>query len=169
MGTLTPTQQSLFEARLSPEALAFMIAPAPESTWVAIEIIVEAERAFQGISILDPFAAHGVLLAQRLMDGRLEGLLLGWMGPRVFLRILPHVWGHYNRGGLLSLDHLGEHEASLSLWADFPTATFVAKIVPAFAAEALRRLGAEGIHVEYVAPRADEPAWRHRYSLNWKA
>lgn len=154
---------------LSPEGLAFITAPVPEMTWVPLPVVLEVEAAFLAQSEVDPFHSHGILMAQRMLDGRFEGLFLSWMGPRAFLRILPVVWSRFNRGGLLQLDQLGECEAALTLWADYPTPIFVAKVVPAFAGEALRRLGAEGATVTYEAPGAGDPSWMHRYRVAWQA
>lgn len=169
LATLSEAKQAELRARLSPEALAFMAAPVAESEWVALPVVFEVEAAFLALADIDPFPSHGILMAQRMLDGRLEGLLLSWMGHRAFLRILPRVWSRFNQGGVLHLDHLGETEATLTLWADYPTSIFVAKVVPAYAREMLRRLGAEDPAVNYEPPGSGEPSWMHRYRVGWKA
>jgi len=169
LATLSEERQARLRAGLSPEGLAFITRPVAESEWVPLPVVLEVEAAFLALSDVDPFHSHGILMAQRMLDGRFEGLFLSWMGPRAFLRILPVVWSRFNRGGVLHLEHIGECEATLVLWADYPTPIFVAKVVPAFAGEALRRLGAEGASVAYEPPGPDEPAWKHRYRATWKA
>ncbi len=169
LATLSEGRQADLHERLSPEGQAFMAAPVAESDWIPLPVVLEVEAAFLSLSDFDPFPSHGILMAQRMLDGRLEGLLLSWMGHRAFLRILPRVWNRFNRGGILHLDELGECEATLTLWADYPTPIFVAKVVPAYAGEMLRRLGAEEATVAYEPPGAGDPSWRHRYRVQWKA
>ena len=168
LATLSEARQAELRAGLSPEAQDFMAVPMAESTWVPMAVVLEIESAFLALSTVDPFPSHGALMAQRMLEGRLEGLLLGWMGPRAFLRILPLVWGKFNKGGVLRLDHLGEAEATMTLWADYPTPIFVARVAPAYVGEILRRLGAEEATVTYVPPRPGEPAWMHRFQARWK-
>ena len=168
LATLSEAKQAKLLEELSPEGRAFMAHPVPESEWVPLPVVLEVEAAFLALSDHDPFPSHGLLMAQRMLDGRLEGILLGWMGPRAFLRVLPVVWSRFNRGGVLQLVHIGEAEATLVLWADYPTPWFVARVVPAFAGEALRRLGADGAQVDYEPPGADGPSFRHTYRARWK-
>lgn len=169
LATLSEARQAELQARLSPEGQAFMAAPVAESEWIPLPVVLEVEAAFLALSEFDPFPSHGILMAQRMLDGRLEGLLLGWMGHRAFLRILPRVWSRFNRGGTLHLDFLGDSEATLTLWADYPTSIFVAKVVPAYAGEMLRRLGAEQATVVYEPPGDGDPSWKHCYRVSWKA
>lgn len=169
LATLSETRQAALRAHLSPEGLAFMATPVAESEWVPLPVVYEVEAAFLALADVDPFPSHGTLMAQRMLEGRLEGLLLSWMGPRAFLRILPLVWSRFNRGGVLHLDHLGEAGATLTLWADYPTPNFVAKVVPAYSREMLRRLGAVDPTVTYRPPSPEEPTWMHRYEVGWKA
>ena len=168
LASLSEAKQARLRAELSPEGRAFLAQPMPESQWVPLPVVIEVEAAFLRLSDYDPFPTHGLLMAQRMLDGRLEGLLLGWMGPRAFLRVLPVVWSRFNRGGVLQLDHIGESEATLVLWADYPTPTFVSRVVPAFAGEALRRLGAEDARVDYEAPGPSDPSFRHVFRARWR-
>ncbi len=161
-------QQRLMEG-LGPAARAFMAAAARESDWIPVPVVLELEGAFLAMSNLDPFPAHGGLMAQRMLEGRLEGLFLNWMGHRAFLRILPLVWNRFNRGGVLDLEYLDDGGAALTLWADYPTPIFVARVIPAFAEESLKRLGAKGLKLEYQAPGPEDPSWKHRYLVTWQS
>lgn len=156
-------------ADLRGEALAFLDHPVPDSQWIPLPVVLQVEAAFLAHSEMDPFPAHGALMAHRMLENGLEGMFLGWMGFRAFLRLLPVAWSRYNRGGRVHLDLLAEQEAAFTLWADYPTPWFVARVLPSYAATALRRLGASRAEVEYLPPGPGEPSWRHRYRITWQA
>ncbi len=169
LATLPEGKVHQLRTRLQGEALAFLDHPVPESQWVPLPVVLEVEAAFLALSEVDPFPAHGALMAHRMLENGLEGMFLGWMGYRAFLRLLPLAWSRYNQGGRATLDLLADQEAAFTLWADYPTPWFVARVLPSYVGTALRRLGAPGAEVQYLPPGEGEPGWRHRYRVTWKA
>lgn len=169
LATLPVAKVDALRTELQGEALAFLDHPVAEAQWVPLPVVLEVEAAFLALSEVDPFPAHGALMAHRMLENGLEGMFLNWMGYRTFLRLLPLAWSRYNRGGRVELDLLGEREAAITLWADYPTPYFVARVLPSFARAALVRLGAPGAEVVYLPPGPGEPGWRHRYRITWQA
>lgn len=96
--------------------------------------------------------------------------LLRLMSPTFFIQNAPRMFSFYYDGGRLVVDHLGQGEASMSLWADAFYPAWFEGAVPGWLEEALRLTGAKAVTVQHAPPVGEGLlAFRHGYEIRWQA
>lgn len=135
--------------------------------WVDADLVAELGEAWARVGGEGSTARRGLGAAREILDGT-HPWLIRLATPWLLVQALPRLFAFYYRGAELHLEAHEEGRARFTLRASGYYASWFTEGVPATAAEALRRAGAEEVEVRHVPPGDGDPAWEHRYELRWR-